>query len=130
MADEPAFSAATFLGKAQDDLRTAEILLREPLSPRWPIGFHLQQAAEKAFKALIAAGGIEPPRTHSLRLLAESVAPAHPRVAAFLGRVAPLQAFAVQQRYGEEPAGAEAMLDMEAMRALVAAARDGIARAP
>jgi HEPN domain-containing protein len=67
MPDEPAFSAATFIGRAEDDLRTAEILLREPLSPRWPIGFHLQQAAEKAFKALIAAGGVDPPRTHSLR---------------------------------------------------------------
>ena len=35
--------------------------------------FHAQQAAEKALKAVLVHGGIEFPRTHSLRLLVDTL---------------------------------------------------------
>ena len=58
--------------KAENDLRTAELTLAvEELCPFDTVCFHAQQCAEKYLKALLLAAGIEPPRTHNLRVLSQ-----------------------------------------------------------
>ena len=62
--------AAVLLEKARGDLAMLEHLARNPEMPNWGIGFHAQQAVEKAIKAVLAANSVEYPRTHNLvRLL-------------------------------------------------------------
>lgn len=56
--------AELWLKYAEDDLRSAEILLKEDI---WNMAcFHSQQAVEKLFKAFIAFNSKEIPRTHNL----------------------------------------------------------------
>ncbi len=64
---------AEWLSRARADLRAAELLRLDPGLPQWPAGFHLQQAAEKAFKAVLVANGRPAPRSHDLEQLAEAV---------------------------------------------------------
>lgn len=60
-----------WLGKAAEDLAVAELILNSIVAVRWAAGFHAQQAAEKALKAVLVASGIDFPRTHSLERLAD-----------------------------------------------------------
>jgi HEPN domain-containing protein len=65
--------AQEWLGQAKadlDDLRRA--VSEPPLSDR-AIGFLAQQVMEKALKGAIAGRRVEPPRVHSLVLLADQV---------------------------------------------------------
>lgn len=52
---------------AQADLAAAERLLPDLVRPA---AYHLQQAAEKLGKAVLAGGGLVPPRSHDLGYLA------------------------------------------------------------
>lgn len=56
------------LALARRDLRAAEILRDQPEVGDGIVGFHAQQAAEKALKAWLTLLGIEFPRTHDLSL--------------------------------------------------------------
>jgi HEPN domain-containing protein len=69
--NSPADLAAALLRKAGEDRFVAERLMEDPGSPAWAIGFHAQQAVEKALKAVLSQHGIEFPRTHNLALLVE-----------------------------------------------------------
>ena len=44
-------------------------LIKNPRSPSWGIGFHAQQAVEKALKAVLASHEVAYPFTHDLKLL-------------------------------------------------------------
>jgi HEPN domain-containing protein len=57
-----------WFAKAQKDLRTVEILLREQGDAE-VAGFHLQQAAEKYLKGYLLSQGWELQRTHNLEAL-------------------------------------------------------------
>jgi HEPN domain-containing protein len=59
--------APVLLAKARTDMALARLVLErgEDMEP-WGSVFHAQQAAEKAFKALLIANGIEPPHVHDL----------------------------------------------------------------
>src|SRR5438552_13279369 len=61
--------AQVLLGKAADDLTIARRLFGDTASPDWGIGFHVQQAVEKALKAVLCSRSIEYPRTHSISTL-------------------------------------------------------------
>ncbi len=61
--------AAAWLRKALNDLRSIEILGRDPDPPLDMLCFHAQQAAEKCLKALLAFRGVPFPRTHDLTVL-------------------------------------------------------------
>jgi HEPN domain-containing protein len=61
-----------WLAKARDDLAMAEALAAGGL-PGWGVCYHVQQAVEKALKALLVAGGLDPPRTHNLLRLQDAV---------------------------------------------------------
>lgn len=60
------------LEKANEDLSAAKALIAEDQADH-VIGFHFQQAAEKALKALLAENAIEIPRTHDLAYLVEQL---------------------------------------------------------
>ena len=61
--------ARLLLGKARDDAFMMRELMKNPRSPSWGIGFHAQQAVEKAIKAVLASHQIAFPYTHDLKLL-------------------------------------------------------------
>ena len=58
-----------WLQRAQYDLLSARHLRTNERIPGGVAAFHYQQAAEKALKGLILAGGSDPERTHDLRAL-------------------------------------------------------------
>jgi len=91
--------ADQLLGVARDDEAAARTLL-EAQSPDSMVGFHCQQAVEKALKAVLAARGIEFPFTHDIGLLiqlCEDAGTPLPEALADVDRLAP---FAVHMRYG------------------------------
>lgn len=61
--------ALVLLQKARDDLYVLERLATDADAPTWSVGFHAQQAVEKALKAVLAARSVEFPRTHNLAQL-------------------------------------------------------------
>ena len=61
--------ARALLEKARGDLYVLERLAGDAAAPPWSVGFHAQQAAEKALKAVLASKSIEFPRTHNLAVL-------------------------------------------------------------
>ena len=61
--------AEMLLRKAKDDLAMVRRLLDDPATPDWGIGFHVQQAVEKAIKSVLCFHSVEYPRTHSISLL-------------------------------------------------------------
>jgi HEPN domain-containing protein len=65
--------AQLLLQKAREDLSAAQVLVATEDQADHVIGFHLQQAVEKALKAILAQHAIEIPRTHDLGYLAEQL---------------------------------------------------------
>jgi len=61
--------ADLFLSKAASDLAAAGSLALDPDQADDVVGFHAQQAVEKALKAVVAARGLEIPRSHDVVLL-------------------------------------------------------------
>ncbi|MDQ3782009.1 MAG: HEPN domain-containing protein [Actinomycetota bacterium] len=59
-------ASLAWLAKARIDLSYSVALAAEESLPTWGACFHAQQAAEKAFKALLVDAGVDPPRTHNL----------------------------------------------------------------
>jgi HEPN domain-containing protein len=88
-----------WLRRARADLKVAELIARDPGLPTWPAGFHLQQAAEKALKAVLVARGRPAPRTHDLEQLAEAVELLEPSLSGWADRLLGLADFGVAQRY-------------------------------
>jgi len=94
--------ARRLLAKAREDEYVLKHLADDPRAPDAPLGFHAQQAVEKALKAVLAAHGVEYPLTHNLAMLAAALAEANcgaPPDAADLPRLTP---FGVALRYDEE----------------------------
>lgn len=54
---------------ARSDLRAVRLLAADAEQGNDVIGFHAQQAVEKAIKAILVASGVEIPRTHDLSFL-------------------------------------------------------------
>lgn len=65
--------AQLLLQKAREDLSAAQVLVATEDQADHVIGFHLQQAIEKALKSILAVHAIEIPRTHDLGYLAEQI---------------------------------------------------------
>ena len=65
--------AHTLAVKAGDDLSALEALLDRGGISDAIIGFHAQQAVEKALKAVLVAGGWELRRTHDIRFLLDEL---------------------------------------------------------
>lgn len=100
---------------SQPDLEEAQLLLRKAredadavkkLTPDSDIadsivGFHAQQAVEKALKAVLAASGDDFPWTHDLRHLMDRLETIETPLPAVLREVRTLGPWAVEFRYGQ-----------------------------
>jgi len=67
-------NARRLLAKAREDAYVLTRLADDATAPETPLGFHAQQAVEKALKAVLAAHGLEYPLTHNLALLLAKLA--------------------------------------------------------
>ena len=88
--------AEQLLQKARDDQHVLERLANDPDAAAWTVGFHAQQAVEKAIKAVLSASGVEYPRTHNLTLLMGLLKGSQPPDAKELPRLTP---YGVLMRY-------------------------------
>jgi HEPN domain-containing protein len=123
--------ALQWLGKADEDMIMAEVLLSAPTAAKWGACFHAQQAAEKALKAVLVTQDRDVPYTHSLLLLRATLGMESEKLdEAALEQLSP---WAVAGRYPEEipePSVAEAGRLVDAARSIVAFARGCIAATP
>ena len=88
-----------WLDKANEDLDTAVLLLRENGRFRGIIAFHAQQAVEKCLKAFLVRHQIEFPKTHDIGRLLERLASVDPIMAATLADADSLTPYGVEVRY-------------------------------
>ena len=121
----PETSAAEWLRRAHTDLQVAQVLLRDGKVPAWPVGFHLQQAAEKALKAALVHAGRTPPRTHDLQYLVTAAAALAPSLSPWADHLLGLDDFSVAQRY---PSMDEPSLDIDQAYARVMALLEEVER--
>ena len=105
--------AKTILAAAERDLLTVQSM--SDSAPVESVGFHLQQAAEKALKAWLAAIGETYPLTHNLDTLLGLLSDNGVETGAFED-LSDLTPYAVEFRYDE---AGDAALDMTAMRTTV-----------
>jgi HEPN domain-containing protein len=94
--------ANQLLELAHDDEAAARTLF-EADSVESVVGFHCQQAVEKALKAVLADGGLEFPFTHDIELLVQLCADAGAPLPDNLADVDRLTPFAARVRYGTAP---------------------------
>lgn len=94
--------ARSLIEKARGDAYVLEKLVADPEAPRWVLGFHAQQAAEKAIKAVLSAQGVEYPAIHDLRRLLALLRDARIPVPPEPERLVALTPFSAMFRY-EEP---------------------------
>ncbi|EQD40120.1 HEPN domain-containing protein [mine drainage metagenome] len=91
------------LTKARDDFFVVRRLAGEADAPGWVLGFHAEQAVEKALKAVLSNANVVYPRTHNLVMLVELLRQAQqtlPPNADELGQLVP---YGVVLRYEELP---------------------------
>lgn len=103
--------ARALLNKARDDNYVLNTLVVDTAAPDWILGFHAQQAVEKALKAVLTREGIEFPRTHNLAMLMELLRRQSlelPPDGDELGRLTP---FGVTMRYDDIADESESGLD-------------------
>lgn len=93
--------ARLLLRKGQEDADALEKLATDSAMADSVVGFHAQQAAEKALKAVLAALGDDFPWTHDLRYLVERLEAAEDPLPESLKDIGVLAPWAVEFRYGE-----------------------------
>jgi HEPN domain-containing protein len=99
------------LALAREDLVAAEALDREEQVSDAPVGFHAQQAVEKALKSAIASRDQDFPFTHDLGLLMQLCQDAGLELPADLTDADRLTPYAAAVRYGLGDPGAVATQD-------------------
>jgi len=99
------------LALAREDLAAAEALDRAERVSDAPVGFHAQQAVEKALKAAIAGRDQDFPFTHDLGLLMQLCQDAGLELPAGLTDADRLTPYAAAVRYGLGDPGAVATAD-------------------
>lgn len=93
--------AMLLLRKAREDADAVEKLASDQGIADSVVGFHAQQAAEKAMKAVLASRGDEFPWTHDLRHLMDRLEAVATPLPNALYDVRALAPWAVEFRYGE-----------------------------
>lgn len=109
--------ARGLLERAEDDVRAARALVPVGEVSDAIVGFHAQQAVEKAFKGALAIHRVEFPFTHNLAFLLQLCVDIGIEVPVELLEADRLTPYAVQMRYGTPLAG-----DVDRERALALAA--------
>ena len=90
---------------AQDDRAAAEALLEVGAVSDAIVGFHAQQAVEKALKAVLASRAADFPFTHNIALLMQLCEDAGAKLAASLAEADLLTPYGVALRYGARSPG-------------------------
>lgn len=108
--------AQRLLRKAREDADAVGKLVADASIADTIVGFHAQQAAEKALKAVLAASGDDFPWTHDLRYLIERLSDLETPLPSSLHEIRQLGPWAVEFRYGET---IDDPLDREQAAALV-----------
>jgi HEPN domain-containing protein len=85
--------------KALGDLVAARSMAANENVPAWILGFHLQQAIEKAWKGRLVILGLRPAPVHDLRAILEARPGRDLPSPAEASMIVGLQAFAVEERY-------------------------------
>jgi HEPN domain-containing protein len=93
--------AMLLLRKAREDADAVEKLAADYGIADSVVGFHAQQAAEKAMKAVLVSRGDEFPWTHDLRHLMDRLEGVATPLPDSLGEARTLAPWAVEFRYGE-----------------------------
>lgn len=134
MSDSPGQLARNWLRGARSDLNAAKTILRNPdQNDPFTAGFHAQQAAEKAIKAVLTARQIGFSHIHDLDKL-QQLTPAGTTVKAISG-LYDLTPYAAEQRYhfpGDEdaPTWAEVTAHTNLAEQVLAAATIDVGIAP
>lgn len=118
--------ALLLLQKAEEDETAVDILMANQGISDAIVGFHLQQAAEKLLKAMLAEAGADVRKTHNLDVLMEMCGAAGHPVPAKYRPVAEPNAFAVEFRYDLPANAASVPLDRSASRVLVGSLRSWV----
>lgn len=93
--------ALLLLRKAREDAGAVEKLFADVDVADAVVGFHAQQAVEKALKAVLASRGDDFPWTHDLRHLIERLDAVETSLPSQLHEIRVLGPWAVEFRYGE-----------------------------
>jgi HEPN domain len=92
--------ALEWMGLAGDDLSAAQLLAPSEQITDAIVGFHCQQAIEKALKAVLTSLGVGFPKTHDIVLLRDQLAAAGHGLPAELNGIGDLNPYGVALRYG------------------------------
>jgi len=95
--------AAEWILKGQNDLETAEILLREN-GPTDTLCFHCQQAVEKFLKAYAVFSGTRFEKIHDLWKLAKLAGKTNKKILEFEKELKSLNAYYIESRYPSDTA--------------------------
>jgi HEPN domain-containing protein len=118
-------TARRLLARARDDQYVLASVAGDANAPIWPLGFHAQQAVEKALKAVLAAHGVEYPLTHNIAMLLARIGQlervARPLDADELPQLTP---FGVALRYDDVGEASDARRDRDRAVACVARTLD------
>ena len=93
--------ALLLLRKAREDIDAVKKLTPDSQIADSIVGFHAQQAVEKALKPVLAASGDDFPWTHDLRHLMDRLEAIETPLPATLREVRTLGPWAVEFRYGQ-----------------------------
>ncbi len=96
--------AAVLLSRAQSDARACRTLLADSEMTDDVIGFHAQQAVEKALKVALVLRGAAFPRTHDLGFLVARARESGLQLPEAVGTAEWLSPWAAQLRHDEPPA--------------------------
>jgi HEPN domain-containing protein len=88
-----------WLTLADDDLRLAELTMKDTEPVYWAAAFHSQQAAEKSLKAFLAYNEFHVEKTHDIEFLVKLCMKFSPEIEQFIETGAALSEYAVETRY-------------------------------
>jgi len=88
-----------WLKLADDDLRVAELTLKDTEPVYWAAAFHCQQSAEKSLKAFLAYNEYHVEKTHDIEFLVKLCIEILPEMEKFIETGATLSEYAVDPRY-------------------------------
>ncbi len=91
-----------WIAKAENDVRTAQVMLRAEPPVTDVVCFHAQQCAEKALKAFLVSSDLHVEKTHYLPRLVELCAGAVPTFDGLRDLAAELTDYAVESRYPDD----------------------------
>jgi len=119
-------AADVFLGKAASDLAAARLLAGDDEQDDDVVGFHAQQAVEKALKAVVAVRSLEIPRSHDLGVLIRMLDSPDDELPVEIREADWLNPWAVALRYDHPGATLDRGLAMEVAEKSLRWARDRV----